>query len=181
MERLYVAGAVLLALFSGIAMVDGSYFHIIKYKLHTRPESRTEHLTHTLNAFLFPPMVYLLLYRPHAGAALWAAVFVVAADVAVESWDVFIEKASRESLGGLTPTEYWVHVMAITLRVAGIAVLFAARPVAAWSLSAPLVLGADPPGLVRIVALVLMGGGAFTALQHAWLLQPRYVRRPASA
>ena len=91
----FVVGAVLLVAFALVAMIDGSYFHIYKYKLHTRPESRVEHLTHTLNAALFPPSVYLLLYRSHGGVVLWGTLALVAADVAVESWDVFIEKASQ--------------------------------------------------------------------------------------
>jgi len=178
---LFIAGAGLLAAFAGIGMIDGAYFHIVKYKLHTRRESFVEHITHTLNAIFFPPIVYLLLYRDSAGLALWAAAALVVVDVGIESWDVLIERCSRSSLGGLTPVEYWIHMMAVTLRIGGMAVLFAARPLAAWSLSAPSVLSGEPPHAVRLVALVLIVGATITAAQHVWLLQPRYRARQGAS
>jgi len=161
---LFIAGAGLLAAFAGIGMIDGAYFHIVKYKLHTRRESFVEHITHTLNAIFFPPIVYLLLYRDSAGLALWAAAALVVVDVGIESWDVLIERCSRSSLGGLTPVEYWIHMMAVTLRIGGMAVLFAARPLAAWSLSAPSVLSGEPPhaemalGITYVRAVEAAGG-----------------------
>ena len=44
------AAAVCFALHALVAMIDGAYFHLYKYKLHTRPESLLEHVTHTLRA-----------------------------------------------------------------------------------------------------------------------------------
>ncbi len=171
---LFVAGAILLACFAGIGMIDGAYFHLWKYKLHTRPDSHVEHITHTLNAILFPPIVYLLLYRDSAGIALWAAVALVVVDIGIESWDVLIERASRSTIGGLSSLEYWIHTIAISLRIGGIGVLFAARPVSAWSLSSPSELAGEPPSIVRLAALVLIVGATITAAQHLWLLQPKY-------
>lgn len=159
-------------------MIDGAYFHIWKYKLHTRPESHVEHITHTLNAILFPPIVYLLLYRDSAGLVLWLAAALVVVDVGVESWDVLIERASRASIGGLSSLEYWIHMMAVSLRIGGMGVLFAARPTSAWSFGAPATLG-EPPAFARVVALLLIGGAIVTAVQHLWLLQAKYRVRAA--
>ena len=50
------------------------------------------------------------------------------------------ENGSRASLGGLSREEYVAHVLAITTRVAAVALALAAKPAAAWSLAAPLVL-----------------------------------------
>lgn len=174
MNHLFAAGAVLFACFATIAMLDGAYLHIYKYKLHTRRESYVEHVTHTLHAILFPAIVFLLLFRNRAGLALYAAVVIVLVDVGIESWDVLIERDSRASLGGLSPLEYWIHVIAITLRVAGIAVLLALKPVAAWRPDASWLLVEQPPQWVQWTALALIIGGAFTALQHTWLLRSKY-------
>lgn len=176
MPQLVIAGALLFCCFSAVALVDGTYFHIWKYKLYMRPESFWEHVTHTLNAALFPPTVFLLLYRNVAGRALWLAVVVIAADMAVESWDVLIERASRASLGGLTPIEYLCHVFAVTFRVGGIAVLLASKSAAAWRWSAPSRLPDVAPAAVRWIALALIAGSALTAAQHVWLMQPRFRR-----
>jgi len=169
----FVAGAILFCAFAAVGMVDGAYFHIWKYKLHARVESRKEHVTHTLNAILFPPIVYLLLYRDCGGIALWAAALLVVVDVAIESWDVLIERASRAAIGGLSSVEYWIHTMAITLRIGGIGVLLAAHPTYAWRFDAPATLAGEPPALVRVVALVLIAGASVTAVQHVWLLRTK--------
>jgi hypothetical protein len=162
-RELFIAGAILLCTFGTIGMIDGAYLHLHKYKLYARPESYVEHVTHTLRALLFPPLVYLLLYRT-SNSALWVAVALVAADLGVTVWDVLIERASRKGLGGLSSLEYLVHVLAVTLNAAATAVLLVAR----------FSSDVSPPEGVRWVALALIAGGGLTAAQHLWLLQPRY-------
>lgn len=103
--RIMIA-ALLIALSATVAIVDGVYFHLIKYKLYARRESITEHLTHTLRAVLFGPMIYLLFGRCFGGLALWAALALAILDFAIQSWDVLIERTSRSSLGGLSSLEY---------------------------------------------------------------------------
>jgi hypothetical protein len=108
--------AALLFLFTLVAGTDGLYFHLYRYRLHRRPASRFEHLLHTANALLFPPMTVLLFcFRPE-GAYLWLALFLFLGTVVLESVDVFCEKQSRADLGGLTPLEYWMHFLMSGLR-----------------------------------------------------------------
>ncbi|HTJ42694.1 MAG TPA: hypothetical protein VL463_11400 [Kofleriaceae bacterium] len=168
----FVAGVVLWCAFALIAMIDGAYLHLFKYRLHTRAESYVEHVTHTLRAVTFPPLVYLLVYQRSAGIALWAATALVVVDVVIEAWDVLIERRSRAGLGGLSPFEYLIHVLSITLNSAGTALLLIARPASAWRWDAAA--GAPPPDVVRWIALALIAGGVCTAIQHLWLLQPKY-------
>lgn len=174
MEHRVVAAALLMDLSASVAIVDGVWFHLYKYRLFARPESRTEHWTHTLRAILFVPMVWLLFARDVAGAALWAAAALVLVDFVVESWDVLIERDSRKTLGGLTPAESWIHVGSLTTHVAAVTLLLAAKPAGAWGLSAAAGAAAAWPWLARATALLLGAGGVGMAALHLWLLQPRY-------
>ena len=165
---------VLIALSATVAIADGIYFHLIRYRLYARRDSVTEHLTHTLRAVLFGPMIYLLFGRCFGGLVLWGTVAVVIADFVIQSWDVFVERTSRHSLGGLSSLEYWIHVAAITTHVAAVTLVLSARPDAAWSLSAPTIMPGAWPAIARLTALALVPGALGLAVLHLWLLQPRY-------
>jgi hypothetical protein len=174
MEGRITAACILIELFAMVAMTDGVYYHLWKFRLYTRPESIVEHVTHTIHALFFGPIVFLLFAYNFGGALLWLAVAVVALDFANESWDILIEKNSRASLGGLPPLEYLSHAVAITLRTAAIALVFSAKPAAAWSLSSPTVLPESYPSIAPITALLIVPGAVLFGLVHLWLLRPRY-------
>ena len=174
MEHQLVIAALLIDLSATIAIVDGAYLHLYKYRLYARSDSRLEHATHTARAVLFGPMVYLLFARCFAGAVLWATLALVLVDFAIQSWDVLIERASRSGLGGLSSLEYWIHVATITTHVAAVTLVLAARPAEAWSLSAPAVLPVAWPVIARWSALGLVPGAAGLAVLHLWLAQARY-------
>lgn len=180
MDYRIVIAALLMDLSAGVAIIDGLYFHIYRYKLYARPDSLTEHWTHTLRALLFGPMVFLLFARRFGGTLLWAALLLVLVDFAVESWDVLIERDSRVTLGGLTPLEYWIHVASITTHIAAVTLVLAARSAAAWSPAAPSVMPAAWPWVARMTVLALVPGAIGMAALHLWLLQPRY-RNAAAA
>lgn len=172
MDHLVIAGFVFLNLFMLVGTVDLFYYHIWKYKLHTRPESRYEHKLHMAFAFLMVPIGYLLYYQDLGGYALWAAVFFVIAALATEMMDVFAEGDSRASLGGLTTGEYSIHVAATILKVASFAFMFSSKPAAAWELSSPVVLGAYG-SMAEIMALQVMIGSGLVGVLHLVLLHPR--------
>src|SRR5690606_18495738 len=100
MEHLVILGFVFLNLFMIVGAVDLFYYHIWKYKLHTRPESRYEHKLHMAFAFIMAPLAFLLYYQDFGGWALWTALFLVIAALTTEMLDVFTEGDSRASLGG---------------------------------------------------------------------------------
>lgn len=174
MNHQLIAAALLLDLSATIALVDGAYLHLYRYRLYARAASRTEHVTHTARAVVFAPMIYLLFGRCFAGAVLWATLAIVLVDFAIQSWDVLVEGASRASLGGLSSLEYWIHVATITTHVAAVTLVLAARPPGAWSLSAPAVLPVAWPAIAHWSAIALIPGAAGLAVLHLWLLLPRY-------
>ena len=171
MEPLIIAGLVFLTLFMIVGAVDLFYFHIWKYKLHARPESRLEHKLHMTSAVLMVPVAYFLYFLNFGGYAFWAAVFFIVAGFATEILDVFSEGDSRASLGGLTTGEFSLHVAATILKVASFAFMFVAKPISAWSLNSPVVLGTH--GLIaEIIALNVMIGSFIVAVLHLVLLNP---------
>lgn len=154
------AALVLLLAFTTVASIDGFWFHLYRYRLYARPACRREHLLHTANAVLFPFTLVPVFAADVTGAWLWAGVALFAATFAIESADVFTERDSRASLGGLSPTEYWMHFAMSGLRWGSTALAFASVPVAAWS--APTSLAwrlptiADPLSIVP-PAIALVG------------------------
>lgn len=172
MDHLVILGLVFLNLFMIVGSVDLFYYHIWKYKLHTRPESRNEHKLHMVFAFLLVPIAFLLYYQELGGYALWAAVFFAAAALGAEMLDVFTEGDSRASLGGLTTGEYSIHVAATILKVASFAFMFAAKPAAAWGSSSPIILGSH--GFVaEMMAMQVMIGSGLVGVLHLVLLNKK--------
>jgi hypothetical protein len=172
MEHLVILGFVFLNLFMVLGAVDLFYFHIWKYKLHTRPESRYEHKLHMAFGFLMVPVALLLYYRDLGGIGLWAAVFFVAAALATELLDVFSENDSRASLGGLSTGEYALHVVLTILKVASFAFMFASKPVSAWNLATPITLGSYG-WMGEMIALKVAIGSFVVGILHLVLLHPR--------
>lgn len=172
MEHLVILGFVFLNLFMVLGAVDLFYFHIWKYKLHTRAESRYEHKLHMAFAFLMVPVAFLLYYQNFGGYALWAGVLFVGAALSTELLDVFSENDSRASIGGLSTLEYALHVALTILKVASFAFIFASKPVTAWELSSPFVLGSYG-WLGEMMALKVMIGSGGVGLLHLALLHRR--------
>ena len=172
MEHLVIAGFVFLNLFMVLGAVDLFYFHLWKYKLHTRPESRYEHKLHMAFAFLMVPVAMVLYYQNFGGIALWAAVFFVVAALSTELLDVFSENDSRASLGGLSTGEYALHVVLTILKVASFAFMFASKPAAAWELTSPMNLGSYG-WMGEMIALKVAVGSALVGSLHVALLQPK--------
>ena len=164
---------VFLAVFGALAAFDGLYFHLWKYRLYARAESLYEHKLHTARAFLFVPIVFLLFYGEFAGAALWAALFLIAVDLVIEIVDVLDENDSRRGIGGLSSIEYATHVLATTARVAAMVLALAAKPAAAWSLAAPFSIG---PGdaATNFVALNVVAANFVVGALHLWLMRPQF-------
>jgi hypothetical protein len=172
MDHLVILSFVFLNLFMLVGTVDLFYYHIWKYKLHTRPESRYEHKLHMAFAFIMVPLAYFLYYQDFGGYALWAAVLFVAAALGTEMLDVFTEGESRASIGGLTTGEYSIHVAATIFKVASFAFMFAAKPAAAWDVSSPLLLGSYG-SMGEMMALQVMIGSFLVGVLHLALLHKK--------
>ncbi|MGB7210328.1 MAG: hypothetical protein WBD27_16860 [Pyrinomonadaceae bacterium] len=174
MEHPIIAGFVFLNFFMIVGAVDLFYFHIWKYKLHARPESRFEHNLHMTSAILMVPVAYFLYFQNFGGYALWVAVFFIVAGFATEILDVLFEGDSRASLGGLTTGEFSLHVTATILKITSFALMFAVKPIGAWSLNSPIVLDTHGP-MAELIALIVMIGSFLVAILHLVLLSPKVV------
>ena len=172
MEHLVILGFVFLKLFMIVGAVDMFYYHMWKYKLHARPESRFEHKTHMAFAFLMVPIAFFLYYQDFGGYALWAGVIFVAVALVVEMLDVFSEGDSRASIGGLTTGEYALHVAATVLKAMSFAFIFGSKPLSAWSLESPYLLGSYG-STGEMMALQVMVGSFVIAVLHLALLNKR--------
>jgi hypothetical protein len=142
-----------LAALSALAVVDGLYLHLVRERLHRRPETRVEHLIHTGRAIVFPPI--LVLFFGGAAPALGIAFLVV--DQVLEIIDMAIERRSRAYSSGLHTCEYLIHGAALTLRGAAIAFAFVA--------------GAPSPAVLSFVQL-LLPGAVLGAILHVVLSFP---------
>ena len=171
-----IAAGVCFALHALVAMIDGAYFHLYKYKLHTRPESIVEHFTHTLRAGTMTLSAVLLFAINAGGLLLWAAFVLIGIDLGVETWDVLIERRSRASLGGLSSAEYLSHAHAILLYAAAYALVLAAKPAGAFASDAPLVLPEPYPAPIVWLGWVVAVGALLSTIQHVVYLHPRYRR-----
>jgi hypothetical protein len=140
MSYLTISALIFLIIFTLVASIDGIYFHLFKYKLYSRPESIKEHHLHTLNSFLFPFTIVFLFIFNTGGLLLWLAVILTILTLIVEFVDVFEEKKSRMKLGGLTSLEYSMHFGMSGIRATYTTLVFAGKPLFAWSLSAPLLI-----------------------------------------
>jgi hypothetical protein len=121
-----LALVVLLLVFSALGFVDGVYIHLIREKLHTRPESRTEHLLHTGRAIVFVPTLYTV-FADAQGTVLWIGIALLAVDEALGLADGAVERKSRSSVGGLTTGEYLIHVAVTGVHWAAIALALVLR------------------------------------------------------
>lgn len=172
-----LCAATCLCAFTAIASVDGLYFHLYRYRLYERPDSRYEHRLHTLNAVLYVPLTALLFCAEPLGLWRHLALALFAASVAIEVLDVRCEEQSRRSLGGLTTTEYLMHFLMSGLRFGSVAPLLAVGPLLQWR-PEQTALAARPLWLC-IVGTSLAVPGVFIAGLHIYLaLRTRLALRP---
>lgn len=121
MEVAFVLAIALLTVFVVLALFDGLYLHIIRYKLHEHKESRNEHISHTIRAILFPVILYAL-YLGNSDEAFYFGMLLVMIDILVLGIDAYMEKESRAFMGGLPRWEYILHLMVNGFHFASIAV-----------------------------------------------------------
>jgi hypothetical protein len=112
----------LLIAFGVLALIDGFYLHIFKYQLHNHAESKTEHLTHTIRAILFPAIMYFLFLKQNCEICFYIGILLAIIDVIVLAIDAYTEKDSRAFIGGLPRWEYILHLFVNGFHFSSIAV-----------------------------------------------------------
>jgi len=147
-------------LFVVLGAFDGIYFHIVKYQLHRFAESRLEHLIHGLRGVLLAATGFLLFSNahkdsPYLSTALAACIAVVAVDLALEVCDIYVEKASRANLGGISSTEMVLHVFASSFRLAALTLLLTVAYARGFSETVQP-LGLILSGVALVVSLITL-------------------------
>jgi hypothetical protein len=153
-----------------LGAVDGVYFHLRRYRLFAFPESRGEHVLHTIRAFLVLPPLALLYLADASGLCLWTAAAAIAVDQLMLALDLRAEATSRRRFGGLEPAEYQIHVVANGLHGIALALALASRPTSAWSLGACSLGASSLPVAIQALLAVLWLASAVAVIQHVVLL-----------
>jgi hypothetical protein len=180
---LVTASTALLVLFSLFAAVDGVLVHLVWLRLHARQASWMEHTWHTFAAVLFVPILVTVFLVPTGGAMLWVGAALLALHCLVEVLDVRAERTSRADLGGVSRGELALHVAAISTRTVATVLALVSRPLEAWSLSSPPVLGSYPAWIGTVVGS-MVPGAILIAAAHvylAWRHRPAHTMLAAQA
>lgn len=127
MEIAFIIISILITLFAILALYDGFYLHIFKYKLHHYTESRLEHLTHTVRAIFFPLILYFLFIKEDCTISFFIGVLIVILDLLVLAIDAYSEKDSRKFMDGLPRWEYILHLFVNGFHFASIAVFLSIK------------------------------------------------------
>ena len=173
MEILYFSSAIFLLLFMVLATYDGFYLHLFKYELFNHQESFFEHKVHTIRAFLFPVIVWMLFIQTST-LSFWIAIIVVCIDLIVLGVDAYSEKDSRTFMGGLPRWEYILHLFANSFHFAAIALILATK----ITIVNDKVLLIHTPyetaggNLVQFIAVNLLPGAIILAIVHVLLSFP---------
>lgn len=175
-ETLMLISSGLLVAFAILSVFDGVYFHLWKFRLQEREDSKFEHLTHTVRALLFIPTLILIYTLGAKEIWAWVVVVVLGLDLIVETFDVLNEKSSRETLGGLPSNEYLLHIMLTTIRVAAFTTAFIAIPKEAWNINSNVEMLV--PEISKLIAYNLLPGAVLVLIVHVYLIfDPLFISR----
>ncbi|MFD1604788.1 hypothetical protein ACFSJW_15365 [Flavobacterium artemisiae] len=172
METAIIISSFFLVLFAVLALYDGFYLHIFKYQLHNREESKTEHITHTLRAVFFPAILYFLFLKQDNYTAFAIGLTIVLLDILVLGYDAFIEKDSRQFMGGLPRWEYIVHLFVNGFHFASIAVYLSIR----FTFQNGEIMLSNinqSPGFFNLLIVNLLPGAILMAILHIFLCMPK--------
>lgn len=174
MEQIIIlAATVCVFIFGIIGIVDGFYYHLWKFKLHTHPETRFEHWVHTIRAAAFLALLFLFFLADYGGTLFLVGVGIVVLDAIVLLIDLIAEGDSRKKLGGLPHKEYIVHVVANTFHFISVTLIIVSKPLQAWSLNAPQSIDRHFPEVTQLVAQNLIPGTAMLVLGHLMLMNKK--------
>lgn len=154
---------------------DVIYFHIYRCGLAERAESQREVLWHTARHLIYAAQFLVIANLRLHGAALLLLVLLYAADVFVAWADVWEEKKSRASQGGLPRGEYLMHIVLSVLVGLYLSNVFSTVWPDRLLPSGILVQPPEVPAVLRWT-MTLMGVGALAAFVHdliGWLWRTR--------
>jgi len=92
---------------------DVLYFHLWKFRLYERRQSRGEEWTHLLRGLTVPAIVVLLMIGKPQGGMFWLVAALFFVDTINSLVDVMVEPGSRAPIG-VPPEELAVHFIGTT-------------------------------------------------------------------
>lgn len=123
METAFIISSILLISYSLLAVFDGVFLHLYKYRLYQHKEGRFEHLTHTIRAILFTGILTSLFLNIENNSLFLLGCVLTVAHIITLLMDAYVEKDSRKFMGGLPRWEYIIHLVVNGFHFAAIAVL----------------------------------------------------------
>lgn len=127
METAFIISSILLIGYSLLALFDGVFLHLYKYRLYEHKESRFEHLTHTVKALLFTGILISLFINIENNNLFIVGCILIVADIITLLIDAYVEKDSRQFMGGLPRWEYMIHLLVNGFHFAAIAVFLVVK------------------------------------------------------
>lgn len=176
MEMAFIISTILLVLYSALALFDGVFLHLYKYRLHDQKESKFEHMTHTIRALLFSGILYTLFIGIENNKLFFIAIVLVFLDIITLIIDAYTEKDSREFMGGLPRWEYILHLLINGFHFAGIAVFLVIK--INLTKEGMILQNSfqefESYNLFKIIALNLLPGSILTGLLHVLVYIPKF-------
>ncbi|HZH03721.1 MAG TPA: hypothetical protein VEY30_08060 [Myxococcaceae bacterium] len=161
-----------------VAAVDALYYHLWKYRLFERPETRREHWLHTAMSAAFVGVVWGLWCARSLGAWWWVLAIWQGATLAISLWDVALEPQTRARFGGLSGREYFLHMLMNALHGMAWAVWLAVTYADAQQPTGWGPLEHRYPLAAQAVAWVSLAAAVAMPALHLWLgLHPRWAKR----
>ncbi|XDD47632.1 hypothetical protein AB3N60_06010 [Leptospira sp. WS39.C2] len=163
---------VFLVLFSGLAFFDGIVLHLWKYKLFQYTDTFYEHKLHTIRSVIFPIILIGLFLFETKG---WLFVLVLAItlfDLIIQLFDMREEKGARIRFGGLSTTEYILHVTLTSLHTSMLLLYLIAKPNGSFAFNTSEITLAN--GIQFLVIMNLLPGAILVALLHLALCHPYF-------
>ncbi len=176
MEMAFIVSSILLTAYSLLALFDGVFLHLYKYRLYEHRDSQLEHLTHTIRAILFTGILLTLFLNIENNTLFFIGLAMVFADIATLVVDAYLEKDSRQFMGGLPRWEYIIHLLVNGFHFASIAVFLIIK----------MRLDADGVTLVsdfqhvqsfqifNFVAVNLLPGAILISVLHLLVYSPKF-------
>lgn len=99
MEIAFLISSILSISYSLLALFDGVFLHLYKYRLYQHKESRFEHLTHTIRALLFTGILISLFINIENNNLFLFGCILIVTDIITLLVDAYVEKDSRAFMG----------------------------------------------------------------------------------
>lgn len=176
MEVAFIISIVLLIAYSLLALFDGVFLHLYKYRLYEHKESKFEHLTHTVRAILFTGILVALFINIENNKLFLFGIALVIADIVTLIIDAYTEKDSRTFMGGLPRWEYIIHLLVNGFHFASIAVFLVIK-INLDSTGITLVNNfqqVESFHIFRTIAVNLLPGAVLISLLHILVYFPKF-------